>query len=322
MAIYRNLHTPVLSGVNIQQTALAADIDTTMVSHGIVVGQSAVATIQLEVPQSAVWFHFSIRTAPAGGNLSCIRVVNTAGDVLIAFRPVSATIVNIEAFNVIPNTVVGQFFRGVGLNQGTQYHIDIFVEVGSFSIYVDGNLHFSISGLSQPGFQIDRCEFRSTNTFSNDASDNVAYSEFAVGIGANSSTVGSRVRTMFPTGNGALAAWATGGFANIDDGPVINDGVFATSNVSGNRSSYTVPVPTGNLPIETVQLFSSALHNGAGVTDYRHFARLAGINYDQGLLAPGLTLGQQISTLAISPATGLPWTFAELSALEIGIQSA
>ncbi len=131
-------------------------------------------------------------------------------------------------------------------------------------------------------------------------------------------TRGRRFRILRPTGAGTLAT-AEGGFAELGDG---DSATFAYARAVGDAVTSTL-TPGASLPgtIGKIILASYARNavetpNPATVVNR---LRIAGADYDATGLSPaGGSIEALSSEWALNPATGAPWTWADLATLEVG----
>lgn len=138
------------------------------------------------------------------------------------------------------------------------------------------------------------------------------------------SLVGTVVKTMRATGNGANTGW-TGGYANVNE-KGDNDSTADLAATAGLLQSYpqtNVAVPT-NYSIVTVFNWMRAKNDGSAPANIESVARVAGQNFVSGDLS-GIGVGYSAVGYRydVNPATGLPWTQADWNApVELGYGSA
>ena len=131
-------------------------------------------------------------------------------------------------------------------------------------------------------------------------------------------TRGRKFRILRPTGPGALAS-AVGGFAELGDS---DPATFAYARAAGDAVTSTLtpgagpPGTIGRLRLVTYARNAVEAPNPARIVNR---LRLGGADYDAAPQAPaGMTITPLASDWALNPATGLPWTWADLAGLEIG----
>jgi len=131
-------------------------------------------------------------------------------------------------------------------------------------------------------------------------------------------TRGRRFRILRPTGAGALAT-AEGGFAELGDG---DSATFAYARAVGDAVTSTLTPgasPPGTVgKIILASYARNAVENPNPATVVNRL-RIAGTDYDATGLSPaGGAIEALSSEWALNPATGVPWTWADLASLEVG----
>jgi hypothetical protein len=131
-------------------------------------------------------------------------------------------------------------------------------------------------------------------------------------------TRGRRFRILRPTGAGTLAT-AEGGFAELGDG---NSATFAYARAAGDAVTSTLtpgasqPGTIGKIILASYARNAVEVPNPATVVNR---LRIAGTDYDATGLSPaGGAIEALSSEWALNPATGAPWTWADLATLEVG----
>jgi len=131
-------------------------------------------------------------------------------------------------------------------------------------------------------------------------------------------TRGRRFRILRPTGAGALAT-AEGGFAELGDG---DPATFAYARAAGDAVTSTLtpgaspPGTIGKVILASYARNAVETPNPATVVNR---LRIAGTDYDATGLSPaGGSIEALSSEWALNPATGTPWTWADLANLEVG----
>jgi hypothetical protein len=131
-------------------------------------------------------------------------------------------------------------------------------------------------------------------------------------------TRGRRFRILRPTGAGALTT-AEGGYAELGDG---DSATFAYARAAGDAVSSTLtpgatpPGTIGKIVLASYARNAVETPNPATVVNR---LRIAGTDYDAAGLSPASGSIEALSSeWALNPASGLPWTWADLASLEIG----
>lgn len=125
------------------------------------------------------------------------------------------------------------------------------------------------------------------------------------------------------TGAGALAQW-TGAVGNINENG-FNDTTTLSAGAADLTSTFTletIPTKFTHYKVASVFLGGRAQGGVADPTTFDAAARVGGTVYQQTLLrALGPSFGPFIAKWAVNPATGLPWTIAEIGASQFGFKS-
>ena len=131
-------------------------------------------------------------------------------------------------------------------------------------------------------------------------------------------TRGRRFRILRPTGAGALTT-AEGGHGELGDG---DPATFAYARAAGDAVTSTLtpgaspPGTIGKIILASYARNAVEAPNPATVVNR---LRIAGTDYDATGLSPaGGSIEALSSEWALNPATGAPWTWADLASLEIG----
>lgn len=131
-------------------------------------------------------------------------------------------------------------------------------------------------------------------------------------------TRGRRFRILRPTGAGALAT-AEGGYGELGDG---DPATFAYARAAGDAVTSTLtpgaasPGTIGKIIVASYARNAVETPNPAMVVNR---LRISGTDYDASGLSPaGGSIEALSSEWALNPATGVPWTWADLATLEIG----
>lgn len=144
-------------------------------------------------------------------------------------------------------------------------------------------------------------------------------------IVADESTVGWKLATLSPTGNGSNTAW-TNDFAAVDEF-IFDNTDFIETNTVGNLETYTTSginaaFSTYNVKAVTVAARASN-DSGSAVADLQFVVRTSGTNYtspNAGLVKDGTEQSKQY-VWNTNPNTASAWTQAQVNAAEIGVKS-
>lgn len=208
------------------------------------------------------------------------------------------------------------FNAAVGVN-GTTFDMECTVDgsAGRFAMYVDGVLQVELTG--------------DTDFYSGSAADYVTMESwgstnpryFSESFVCDGSTLGMRLATLVPNGDGAYTAW-TGTFADVDE-TTVNDADFVSGAANGDRENFTLTnLSTAAAALAPVAVINSARARigATGPQNLQLTIRTGGNDYDSGNIA-GLTTsfanGYQ-NIWNTNPDTAAAWTTSEIDALEIG----
>lgn len=144
-------------------------------------------------------------------------------------------------------------------------------------------------------------------------------------IVADESTIGWKLATLSPTGNGANTAW-TNDYLNVDEF-VYDNTDFIETNTVGNTETYTNSGINASYSTYNVKAMAVAGRmsndSGSSVADVQFVVRTGGTNYT----SPNASLvkdGTEYSLQYIwntNPNTASSWTQAQVNGAEIGVRS-
>lgn len=330
MATYEHVGYANITGTVVISGSTSSDTDLNFwsASYRQSPGAGNYQSLNLTAATTEAWFKVRMTNfTSASGNDSILTIYDSGGNVLL------------DATRSPTRGAAGLRFRyrdgGVLVTATKEAFLDFLVSTmfdieivsnnsggGRIRIFQEEGLILSVTGISNGGLTINRCELRNWGHASSLIADRIGWSEFLVGIGANSPTLGRRVYSKAPTGNSAVNTAWTGSFTDVDEGLITPDALFITSNTAGQRKGFTFPTlsaPNGR--VETVAIFHTALHNGSGVVNHAPSIRLTGVNYDGAAINPtGVQIGYSQQQI-LNPATGQPWLVTEVTGAEYGFIS-
>ncbi|AUR96404.1 hypothetical protein HOU79_gp69 [Vibrio phage 1.224.A._10N.261.48.B1] len=142
-------------------------------------------------------------------------------------------------------------------------------------------------------------------------------------IVANERTLGWKLKTLHPTAQGTHAEWVND-VANIN-GAIMNYTTSVDSDVAAKQSYVHSQVQSAiqeEMVIETLYVTLLADAIGA-VTKVGALARVGGTDYNlpSTEMLDDKYITPYAEEMSVNPATGNPWTFAELNATEFGFRS-
>lgn len=267
------------------------------------------------------WAHYRVTTVAislTNGN-TIFELQNSAGQGVLRIQNVSTSQFRGEYWN-------GSAWTSMGANQsvadGTftfDIHSLIANSGGLFEIYINGVLIWSLSG--------------DTDLFSGSANDRVLFNRYTTGsapdakiseiILSTTSTLGQRVATLAPTGDGTYTAW-TGTFADVDE-TSINDSDFISSITPNDQESFVLSdlstTAQGYDPV-AVTIASRGRIGATGPSNYQHLTRTGGNDFLSANLNPNTSFQAQPQTVYMqNPDTTADWTISDIQNLETGVKA-
>lgn len=303
--------------------------DQTYVTNAFGVGNStgtessAVGELPFTAPPAgSAWFHamFDHNALNSGADGALLKIVDASGNDLALVDLIDGSL-RAEA-------------RGTGGNVFGTAHpspeedrrrldLNVVVSGGTVSadLYVNEQLVSSASttdsGVRGSPASLQILSFDNTGINSR---ANVTFSEVIV---ADEPTLFWRLTELLPTANGHYAQF-TGGFADAADDA---DTTFLTSDTANQKSSFTVETFAGTrtgMQVKSVKAFFRSRANSPGVAPdkMQGFLRAGGTDYPLGSSKTnGLSFASFSDLMAVNPASGAAWTFADLDGIEFGLES-
>lgn len=131
-----------------------------------------------------------------------------------------------------------------------------------------------------------------------------------------------RIITTFPVGTGNASAWtpsAGSNFATVDDVPPNEDTDYVSTATVGATDSHLLgDLPANTLGVEAIKHTVRARKDDAGSRTLRSLLRTNSTNYESADMNLSDSYTDRRVYLELNPDTGLPWTPAEVNALEAG----
>lgn len=204
--------------------------------------------------------------------------------------------------------------------------IKIHATTGTIDVWLNGVNVLSASGLNTTSY--GESDVGSIKTYSANSS-NVAggyFSNIAIGTAAGDISGVQRLRALFPTGAGAHSDWTPlsgSNYANVDETTPNDDTDYNSSATLGNIDTYAID----DMPSDTIGISAIAVTVRLKKTDANSLLlaavlRIGGVDYvhadHKGLPGGAYVYLQWI--WAVSPATGVAFTLAEVNAMEAGIK--
>ena len=331
MATYESIGIVDMIGQTFWDTSVVNGFDPVYSPDGMVVISmpgSNKAIMRLGAVTNEAWFHSNIYKYSQGGiygaNSAPIEVYNTTNDKLLEIRSNGNSAwhrIYYRVGGVLTNSGVDIIWGGNARFVIMDIHITTNATSGSYEIYQDNVIVWSVTNIDTGNLPIDRIEYGTSSLGGTNAAARYGYSEFFCGIG-NSPTVGKRAFNTFMTGNSTVDTAWTGDYTAIDDPLSSGDGSFVYTSGIGNRIGFTTPaLPTASASIEAIGITSISMIGSASPRNYQHYIKLSGTNYDQALVSPSGVLASHSSIMTSNPATSNPWTISDLNTVEYGFIS-
>lgn len=272
-----------------------------------------------DVPEG--WFHTRWGAAATGGianGRSIIEFRNSAGVGVLRLWSITAGY-QLQYWNGSTWTTIGSTMAITTVN-GRTWDIKCLIDntVGHFAAYVDGVLQHELTG--------------DTDLFSGSAVDHIILQSWGATnerfqsemIFADASTLGFRLATLVPNGNGANTAW-TGTFADVDEADA-NDADFLSSATASQVETMTMTNLSANAAMLTpIAVINSARARNAasGPQNLQLAVRSGGTDYF-GSNVSGLNTSFTSGFQEIwhnNPNTASAWTPTDIDGMEIGDKS-
>lgn len=273
-----------------------------------------------DVPEG--WFHTRWGAAATGGianGRSIIEFRNSSGQGVLRLWSVTGGY-QFQYWNGSTWVTIGSTMAITTVN-GRTWDLQCLVDntVGRFAVYVDGVMQYELTG--------------DTDLFSGSAVDYIMLTSWGATnerfqsemIFADGSTLGMRLATLVPNGNGANTAW-TGTYADVDEADP-NDADFISSATATQIETFTLSDLSANAAALTpVAVINSArARNGStGPQNIDLVVRTASTDYFSASVAglnTSFASGYQ-NVWMTNPNTASPWSVSDINGLEIGDRSA
>lgn len=265
------------------------------------------------------WLHFVLYHPSLSTNLKFVKFYSS-GTLKLGIAEISVTSYGVYQWNgsswtlllTVDLSPVTASFNG----DITPWDLHIKVgNPGTIACYYNGvpvgiTTSVDLSGVSN----IDTIRFQPSNS-----TDSSGLSEVIV---ASWNTIGSKIVSVAPTGNGANTAWAND-YTNVDEA---GDGGtdYITSGTVNQRETYTFsafPSLASGESIAAVGVGIEAFRDASSPQSINMCTRISGTDYDGAdrSLNTSLTYLQKI--WEVSPATSAAWTLTEANGAEFGVRS-
>lgn len=257
-----------------------------------------------------VWFHGRLRFAGGTGTGNLVSIYNGSGTEIFRLAAASGPVLQMSYWNGASFTNIGS---GVSYAASTAYEIDMHVVLGgsgSAELFIDRASATSGSASMTSLTSFDKAAVRGNNS-------SCGWSQV---ICADVSTVGWKLYTLPPTGNGTGTAFI-GDYTAVDEG-TLDDADFVESTGSGDVETFTYTPPTlGSGTVKAV-VVSGRVKNSAA-ENAQLVIRRSGTNYfTSNLSGLGAGFAPFVNIRETDPATSAAWTQANAVAAgnEFGIK--
>lgn len=271
---------------------------------------------------SSAWVHFDLYQEAIVAGTEYISLRNTAGNASqYRLNIDSSGFITVERFKSAVWTALATT-SAAAIVANTRQEIDIFytrsVGSGVFQIYKDGVSLMNFTGDADTESTIDQIRFRGLTLNSQEM--NVSQV-----IVADENTIGWKLATLPPDGNGAQTAW-TGDYTAVDEF-VYNPADFIETNTTNQTETVTVGdinVAFAAFNVKAVVVAARVTNDsGSAVNDLQAVVRVGGVDYVSSNLSvtkDGSDQARQ-NIWEVNPATSAAWTQAAVNGVEAGVKS-
>jgi len=277
------------------------------------------------VSGDTTWFNFRIYCPAAvfGGQESMLRAYDADDNVLFNVRKRGSTNAGLTEILLYDGNSEQSVFSTVKVTYKKTNSIAIKYTQTNLLIqcelYINGQLGGTAEFFSNPNnfgnpvrFVIG-CPF--TDGILDGGNDSKQpYSEIIV---ADGDTRNGRLDMLRPAAAGTFEEWEGSIGVLADDDTTTG----MTTLTGGDKQTVTLSSYTGASNISNFVTISQTTRGQNSPTQLQHLVRLSGVDYPSAVKAIPFELAYQITDYDVNPATSLPWTAADLSAIETGFES-
>jgi hypothetical protein len=312
----------------VEDASVPGTFDPAYADHAIRFDEGQDAAIELP-PVNDLWIHADVffdtldLTSTGDGQFWKLSIPN-ADIAMVDINNGIMTLDTASGGSLVPNQTGPQL---TGIPDGQRFTLDAHVETGSgiagnpdglrVTLYIDGVILAQATGTASLVDDQPPLRFAFGGQEYLDGNARMFVSNVLV---SDQDTRGRRFRILRPAGPGALSS-AVGGFAELgDDDPA----TFAYAQSAGDAVTSTLapgaapPGTLGRLVLTTYARNAAETPNPSQIVNR---LRIGGVNHDAPAQAPaGASIDSLVSEWTLNPATGQPWTWADLQTLEIGFE--
>lgn len=298
---------------------VTAPVDTNYTSEGVQYVNNVSGGVSHK-PSSTytTWYHFQLYTP------QYLLNSNSDGYIWRWFDAASGEIGRIEMAN---GSLYAYTLGGGGALSGayftlgnfTTYAIDIEVIVDpvngiELNMYADGALKSSSIDPAVGGHTVPVNWVWSHNDISTATADVISYSEVII---SEESTIGLRLSQLKPNLQGFHTDWEN------DFNNLLGNSILGISGDIGDKESFELTDYAGPATptVKEVVIAAEVLVPSAGASTLAGFSRAGGVDYAGPDTTPNDVEQTVLSLGTVNPVTSLPWTEAELNALEVGVEA-
>jgi hypothetical protein len=270
---------------------------------------------------SEFWTHVAARTYYLTGTVTPYQLGWFANGVARIGVQFTASSVNLRYWTGAAWVTIGTYPMG----DDALRTVDVYIKVGN-----PGEVRLYINALPIASSVVIDTTFGGTvSSFSKFRLANIAqtggivsYSEVIL---ASWNTIGAKLVTRAPVSAGTWNEWTGLGYSAVDEVPYAGDMmVSGSSNQRFSLNFADVPALGTGESLQAVKISGAMVKDAGGPQSVNFFARIESADYDDiDQAAPAVinTTNPLSKLWEVSPATGQPWTLAELNAAEFGVRS-
>lgn len=306
--------------------SVANTFDATRVPYAIALSNYQLISSPDFLPSSGTvtWFHFrsfadgnvsSIPNGASGTLFQCFDSLNRLLCKVAKRTSITTQDLTLTLYNGTTSIAINGTFP---MTQSKMNDIDIALTITSVSLRVDLYINRSLAAFttfgSNPNVLTNPIRFSLGCSHTEDLSMIQSFSEVLVSEG---DTRNARMNFLRPASTGANSDWDGLLTALADDDPTT--GMY--TKLPNERQSMGLSSYVGAQNISNVITISQTTRGLNSPTKLKHTVRMSGVNYDSSDIAVASGLQYNIVDFQLNPATSLPWTSGDISALEVGFMS-
>lgn len=300
---------------------IASGIEATYTDAGMdVAGSNSVFQVQtpdFPVELTEGWVHCymsvgSTTSYKAGNFFGLYNSVRNGWDIVAVIN--SSDQVNFQYWN---GTTMASVGTATSLGSTGAYPYDLYFKKdgsnGIISIYRDGSLILSVTGLDLSHIAVNAARWRAMNSYL----ANAVLSQLLV---AEESTVGAKVYTPdLSTGNSNT--FVSGSVSDVSVDAIRIPNTFMTADTNDQTATFAVEDISTSLEVAAVCINTRAKKGATGPANLEMVARVGSTNYFSDPKALTVGMDPVNHVFDVNPATGLAWTVSILNSSEFGVRA-